>query len=53
MKNIAKQTNGKITRTDLLTNLEKKIGADKIMNSIKSLCDLGYVFEEDDHYTIF
>lgn len=52
MRDISKQRNGKITRNDLFSQLERKLTNDKISGSIKNLADLGYVIEEDDCYTI-
>ncbi len=54
MKEMSKRGHGKINKNELFNTLEKKnLSFDKISNSIRNLCDMGYLCEEEDYYTIF
>jgi hypothetical protein len=53
MKDLSRNRNGKISKNDLFVNLEKKnLSHGQINSSIKNLNDGGYLFEEDDYYSL-
>ena len=53
MKDISKNKGGKVRKDELFSNLErKKIPHDKIAVCLKKFSDEGYIFEEDDYYSL-
>ncbi len=53
IQELSKFKNGRISKGELLVNLEKKhISSGQIAASIRNLGDNGYLFEEDDFYCL-
>lgn len=53
MKDLTRSTGGRINKNDLFKNLERRnIHRGQIESSLVELNNSGYLFEEDDIYTL-